>query len=166
MESFKMNFIEKNFPEIKNNGVVVFQYCPEPDFDRLHVKVWSATKETYICFLDAQFKDTISKVKEKVAEHPDIKPTATFNAMKIFFNGTELLDTDTLGGVMDIDDDSILHAVDTFTDAAFPDWVRRGSTVLNQHRHLLPHFLKRPPNQVSVDPAGIRGAEASLNTTI
>ena len=56
---------ELQLEEIKNkDGVVVAHIDPDPDIDRLHIKIWSPTGEKYICFLDATFADTINYVKK------------------------------------------------------------------------------------------------------
>ena len=64
-----------------------------------------------------------------------------FKDMKVFYNGGELVDTDTLDEKR-IDDDCILHAVDKVYNA--PTWVVKSSAEPNQWRRLLPHNLKPP----------------------
>ena len=66
----------------------------------------------------------------------------TFKDMKVFYNGGELVDTDTFSEKW-IDDDCILHAVDNVYDA--PTLVVKSwSAKLNQWRLLLPHNLQPP----------------------
>ena len=120
--------------------MVIAHYDPDPDIDRLHIKVWSTDNEKYVCFLDSKFADTIAKLKKKIQEHPDVVHM-TFKDMKVFYNGGELVDTDTLDEKR-IDDDCILHAVDNVYDA--PTWVVKSSAEMNQWRRLLPHNLKPP----------------------
>ena len=56
---------ELQLDEVKNkDGVVVAHIDPDPDIDRLHIKVWSPDSEKYICFLDSKFTDTIAKLKK------------------------------------------------------------------------------------------------------
>ena len=56
---------------IKNkDGVVVAHVDPDPDIDRLHIKVWSPGNQTlldaqYICFLDSKLEDTIAEIKKR-----------------------------------------------------------------------------------------------------
>lgn len=56
---------ELQLPEVKKNGVVIGHIDPDPDIDRLHIKVWSPNSEKYICFLDSTFADTIALLKKK-----------------------------------------------------------------------------------------------------
>ena len=137
---------EFQLEEIKNNwGVVIAHIDPDPDIDRLHIKVWSFDRpghQKYICFLDSKFADTITKLKKKIQEHPDVVHM-TFKDMKVFYNGCELADTDTIDD-LNIDDDCILHAVDNVYGA--PTWVAKSSAQLNQWRLLLPHNQQLPHN--------------------
>ena len=149
---------EFQLEEVKNNwGVVIAHIDPDPDIDRLHIKVWSPDSEKYICFLDSKFADTIAKLKKKIQEHPDVVHM-TFKDMKVFYNGCELADTDTIDN-LNIDHDCILHAVDNVYDA--PTWVVKSSAQLNQWRLLLPHNLK-PSTQSKTYPSfierGLHGA--------
>ena len=83
-------------PKVMNKaGVVVAHIDPDPHIDRLHIKVWSPDTERYICFQDCKYTDTISKLKKKVQEHPDVL-VMWLQDMKVFFNGVELVDSDTL----------------------------------------------------------------------
>jgi hypothetical protein len=130
---------EFQLEEVKNNwGVVIAHIDPDPDIDRLHIKVYicfpDPDSEKYICFLDSKFADTIAKLKKKIQEHPDVVHM-TFKDMKVFYNGCELADTDTIDD-LNIDDDCILHAVDNVYGA--PTWVAKSSAQLNQWRLLLP----------------------------
>jgi hypothetical protein len=128
---------ELQLEEVKNkDGVVVAHIDPDPDIDRLHIKVWSTDNEKYICFLDSKFADTITKLKKKNQEHPDVMHM-TFKDMKVFYNGCELCETDTLDEKR-IDDDCILHAVDNVR----ANLVVNASAELNQWRRLL--YLKPP----------------------
>ena len=61
--------------------------------------------------------------------------------MKVLYNGSELVDTDTFDDKY-IDDGCILHAVDNVYDD--PTWVARSSAEMYQWRRLLPHNLKPP----------------------
>ena len=137
---------EFQLEEVKNNwGVVIAHIDPDPDIDRLHIKVWSFDRpghQKYICFLDSKFADTITKLKKKIQEHPDVVHM-TFKDMKVFYNGCELADTDTIDD-LNIDDDCILHAVDNVYGA--PTWVAKSSAQLNQWRLLLPHNQQLPHN--------------------
>lgn len=95
---------------IKNkNGVIIAHVDPDPDIDRLHIKVWSPGQQLdskYICFLDSKLEDTIAEIKEKIQEHPDV--TLKIKDMKVFYKGAELADSKDLIE-MGIDDDCILH---------------------------------------------------------
>ena len=151
---------EFQLEEVKNNwGVVIAHIDPDPDIDRLHIKVYicfpDPDSEKYICFLDSKFADTIAKLKKKIQEHPDVVHM-TFKDMKVFYNGCELADTDTIDD-LNIDDDCILHAVDNVYGA--PTWVAKSSAQLNQWRLLLPHNLK-PSTQSKTYPSFI---ERGLN---
>ena len=127
--------------EVKNkNGVVIGHVDPDPDIDRLHIRMYLPDKERYICFLDCKMEDNFAKLKKKIQEHPDVMAWAdTFEDLKVFYNGCEMCDTDTLEEKW-IDDDCILHAVDTVYDA--PAWVAKSSAELFQWKRLL--FLKPP----------------------
>ena len=132
---------ELQLEEIKTDGVVIGHVDPDPDIDRLHIKVWEPTCERYICFLDAKFADTIHDVKRKIQEHPDIV-SVTFKDMKVFYNGENLEDTDTIGQT-EIEDDCILHCVDDH--GSIPTLtVKSWSVKLHQWRELLPPKLKPP----------------------
>ena len=134
---------ELQLEEIKNkDGVVVGHVDPEPDIDRLHIKVWcTPTKSMYICFLNSKFTDTIAKLKKKIQEHPDVVTRQTFKDMKVFYNGVEIMDTDTLDDKW-ITDDCILHAIDNVYDGS--TWVLKSSIELHQWQQLLPQNLKPP----------------------
>ena len=133
---------ELQLEEVKNkDGVVIGHIDPDPDIDRLHIKVWSPDSEKYICFLDSKSADTIAKLKQKIEEHPDVVHMISKD-MIVFWNGVELVDTDTLDEKW-IHDDCILHvAVGNVYDA--PIWVVKCSAELNQWRLLLPPNLKPP----------------------
>ena len=133
---------ELQLEEVKKDGVLIGHIDPDPDIDRLHIKVWSPHGEKYICFLDSKFEDTIAKLKKKIQEHPDVVHM-TFNDMKVFYNGEELVDTNTLDEKR-IDDDCILHTVDNVGPIA-GEVVKTWSVKLNQWRRLLPHNLTPPP---------------------
>ena len=62
--------------------------------------------------------------------------------MKVFYNGSELVDTDTIGQKL-IDDDCILHCVENH--GMIPTLtVKSWSAKLHQWRLLLPHNLQPP----------------------
>ena len=95
--------------EVRNrHGEVIGVYDREPDIDRLHIKVWFPDRETYVCFLDCRFEDTIGTLKTKIQGHRKVVHT-TFSDMKVFYKGILLSDADTLDQHR-IDDDCILHA--------------------------------------------------------
>ena len=58
--------LELQAPDMCNaRGDVIGYLDPDPDIDRLHIKVWTPDREKYICFLDACFEDTIATLKKK-----------------------------------------------------------------------------------------------------
>ena len=63
----------------------------------------------------------------------------TFKDMKLFYNGCELADTETIDN-LNIDHDCILHAVDNVYESLAA--IAESSAQLNQWRLLLPHNLK------------------------
>ena len=130
-------------PVVNKQGLVVGHYDPEPDIDRLFIKVWSRDmlESQYICFLDLKVEDTIATIKRKVTEHPDVWQTFD-DDMTVFYNGTELIDTDTIEERF-IYDDCILHAVHYDIGGV----ARKQSTGLT-HWRLLPATTcscRRPP---------------------
>ena len=131
---------ELQLPEVLNKaGVVIAHMDPDPDIDRLHIKVWCPDTERYICFQDCKYTDTISKLKKKIQELVDSDTMQSIDDMKVFFNGVELVDSDTM---QSIDDDCILHCVGT---ASMPTTrVLKSSVELHQWRLLLAHNLKHP----------------------
>ena len=136
---------ELKLPEFKNkHGVVVGHIDPEPDLDRLHIKVYTPQGHVaqYICFLDSKDGDTIGKIKQKIKDHPEVT-NMTFEDTRVFYNGRELVDADTLYE-KNIHDDCILHAADKVHD---PMVVSAFSAQLTQWR-LLPstraHRLEHP----------------------
>ena len=55
--------------EVKNkDGVVIGHVDPDPDIDRLHIKVWTPCGRQhlhqFICFLDSKDDDTIATLKK------------------------------------------------------------------------------------------------------
>ena len=140
---------ELQLEEIKNkHGVVIAHVDPDPDIDRLHIKVWSPDSDKYICFLDCKYEDTIANLKRKIQQHPDVIHHMAFRDMQLFYNGCQLLDCDTLEWC-DIDDDCILHCVDhdnaVSMAAIAGNWVARSSQRLHQWRLLRAHVLQPPP---------------------
>ena len=134
---------ELQLPEIRNqHGKVIGHYDPDPDIDRLHIKVWTADSDKYVCFLDCRFLDTIGTLKRKIQEHPEVEHI-TFSDMMVFYKGRLLSDELTLIQA-EIDDDCILHAVnndivDVKTEAA------KASEQFHQWRRLLSCVRPRAP---------------------
>ena len=85
----------------------------------------------------------------------------TFKDVKVYFNGRELVDKDTLDEKC-IEDDCILHAVDigeTVVNAYdVPMWVVKSSAELNHWRRLLPCNLKPPARNSSRERAQSKAA--------
>jgi hypothetical protein len=122
----------KHLPKIygKDGVTVVGHLDPDPDIDRLHIKVWPGgnlfrSHTRYICFLDAKNEDTIAMLKAKIEDHPEgiEKPS------EVFFSGVQLNDSDTLQHAADthIGDDCILHVctsqhVDVVAEASSKLW--------------------------------------------
>ena len=145
--------LELQLPEVRNHyGEVVGHYDPDPDIDRLHIKVWTAEDTivwtaTYVCFLDSSFEDTIGTLKTKIQKHPDVAHMTLCN-MVVFYQGKLLSDADTLHQHQ-IEDDCILHAVNgwPFKSVARPlTSVAKASAGLHQWQLLLhatnPHGLQ------------------------
>ena len=96
-------------------------YDPDPDIDRLFVKIYDVRKfKRYVCFLDMMFDDTIKTLKAKIQDEEDI-PT---DDMFIVFRGERLEDHRTLCSYQ-IGDDCILHAVRTPTEAILDEAAAR-----------------------------------------
>ena len=58
--------LDLQLEEVRNrHGEVIGVYDPEPDIDRLHIKVWFPDSEKYVCFLNCRFEDTIGTLKKK-----------------------------------------------------------------------------------------------------
>ena len=119
--------------EVRNrHGEVIGVYDPEPDIDRLHIKVWFpdalwfSDSAKYMCFLNCRFEDTIGTLKKKIQEHREVVHI-TFSDMKVFYKGILLSDADTLDQHR-IDDDCILHAVNN----DIQNVVAKASTGLHQ----------------------------------
>ena len=131
--------LELQLPEVRNrHGEVIGVYDPEPDIDRLHIKVWFPDRETYMCFLNCRFEDTIGTLKTKIQEHRKVVHT-TFSDMKVFYKGILLSDADTLDQHR-IDDDCILHAGNN----DIQNVVAKASAGLHQWREL-PNINSRRP---------------------
>ena len=100
-------------PTITNSFGLSCYEDPDPDIDRLHVKVWpeggssSNDPTRYICFLDANYSDTIATLKAKIQDHPEGMPA---DQMIVIFRGKKLEDTATLAD-HNIFDDCILYCV-------------------------------------------------------
>ena len=133
--------LELQLEPVRNrNGEIVGYYDPDPDIDRLFVKIWTPEniimgKATYVCFLDSTFEDTISTLKRKIQQHPNLAHMGLLNVM-LLYNGKLLGDAETLLQC-GIDDDCILHAVngdDAFFDVAIP--IGQASKKLHQWRIL------------------------------
>ena len=59
---------ELQLEEVKKHGMVIGHIDPDPDIDRLHIKVWTPDRQPhhyFICFLDSKLADTIAKLKKK-----------------------------------------------------------------------------------------------------
>ena len=135
---------ELQLEEIKNkDGAVIAHIDHDTDIDRLFIKIHCDPNpsEKYVCFLDSKWTDRIYFIKDKIEMHPDIKHM-TFQDLKVFYNGDELDDLDTLGE-KGIDGDCILHAVDNINDA--PKWVVKSSSELYHWRQQLLYL--QPPKQ-------------------
>ena len=108
------------------DGTEIGYYDPEPDIDRLFVKVWLPRTHLhgwgrtgtmthsagwpcrYICLLDAQHCNTIGDLKAKIVAHPD-GGMLVVGDVHIFFRGTRLAEDARLVE-SSIDDDVIVHA--------------------------------------------------------
>ena len=112
---------------VGSHGQVIDLLDPDPQIDRLHVKVWpiEPNRPRYICVLDAGYGDNIRLLKAKIHNH---RHGISYHDMKVFFRGISLRDINVLGLLL-IHDDCILHACvpEQETQAAkasvqFHDW--------------------------------------------
>ena len=105
-------------PILAPDGREIGYYDPDPDIDRLFIKLWLPQANflmmtggipcRYIGVLDAQDRDTIGDLKAKIVAHPD-GGTLTADDLHIFFRGTKLAKETTLNALC-ICDDAIMHA--------------------------------------------------------
>ena len=134
--------LELQLEPVRNrNGEIVGYYDPDPDIDRLFVRIWTPEnmimgKATYVCFLDCTFDDTVSTLKTKIQQHPNLAHMGLLNVM-LLYKGNLLGDAETLLQC-GIDDDCILHAVngnDAFFNVCLP--IGQVSNFLHQWRLIL-----------------------------
>ena len=131
--------LELQLEPVRNRkGEIMGYYDPDvaDGIDRLFVRIWTPEnmimgKATYVCFLDCKDEDTVSTLKTKVQQHPNLAHMGLQNVI-LLYKGRTLGDAETLPQC-EIDDDCILHAVNG-NDAFF-----------NVHQVMQP-----PPHQVSI----------------
>ena len=101
--------------------------------EKLYIRQRQKGHDHFTSFID------LAKQK-KIQVHPDIKHM-TFKDLKVFYGGSELVDTDTLDEKW-IVDDCILHAIDNIND--HPTWVAKASAEMCRWTNLLNHNLRKP----------------------
>ena len=57
--------LELQLPKVRNRHGEVIGVWDPADIHRLHIKVWTADSEKYVCFLDCCFEDTIGTLKKQ-----------------------------------------------------------------------------------------------------
>ena len=136
--------IELQLEPVRNrNGEIMGYYDPDvaDGIDRLFVRIWTPEnmimgKATYVCFLDCTFDDTVSTLKTKIQQHPNLAHMGLLNVI-LLYKGRMLGDAETLPQC-EIDDDCILHAVngnDAFFNVCLP--IGQVSNFLHQWRLIL-----------------------------
>ena len=136
--------IELQLEPVRNRkGEIMGYYDPDvaDGIDRLFVRIWTPEnmimgKATYVCFLDCKDKDTVSTLKTKIQQHPNLAHMGLQNVI-LLYKGRMLGDAETLPQC-EIDDDCILHAVngnDAFFNVCLP--IGQVSNFLHQWRLIL-----------------------------